>query len=553
MKTKFAMRYLICILLLIHWYSVYLKGQSISSPDAILNYLQVDDLQNLDQSEVERLEHLLDSPARINVLSEVELRRTGLFSTYQIAVISDYLSRHGSIMSLAELSLLDGFGETFVRRIAPFVSLAIHDRSSGAMTHQLAVRGSVRWQEDDGNDGSYGVKYRLESDGSFTAMVAASRSVGAKSWSPSAYTGSFSWKFKRLPARIVVGDFNARFGQGLVLWNNSFLNSLTTPDTFMKKPSGLTQTWSFTGSGSLHGAGTEISLGSIQVCALAAFEDFKCTPALNLSWYSRYGQLSLTSTMSKTGADAAYCVRGINLFGEVAYDWTEKNPSALLGSRFKAGECMDMAVLSRMLLNDRYGFAIGGEYSFGTQSNLSFTADATKYHEQKDKDDLHSIQLKCLLSCEFAINSSWLLKLRLSERLRTWGLPTRTDVRTDIIYKCNLLVCTMRMNVLNCDKTGFLSYVEGGHAGEKMSLYLRQGIFFIDDWDDRIYVYERDAPGSFNVPAMYGRGLWTGMTVSAKMSSAFRLYARASYVGYPFMEKKKPGKAELKLQLQYRF
>jgi hypothetical protein len=86
-------------------------------------------------------------------------------------------------------------------------------------------------------------------------------------------------------------------------------------------------------------------------------------------------------------------------------------------------------------------------------------------------------------------------------------------------------------------------------------LYLRQGFFFIDDWDDRIYVYEHDAPGSFTAPAMYGRGLWTSVSAGMKLSSRLRMYARAAYTGYTFMEqeKKKPGKAELKLQLQCRF
>lgn len=546
------MLYLICTLLLVLLNGVSLMGQNISQSDAILSYLQVDDLQDLDQAEVEHLEHLLDNPVRINLLPESELRRTGLFSTYQIAVISDYISRHGAILSLAELSLLDGFGEAYVHRISPFISLTSYRTDTTAAKHQLAVRGSVRWQEGNGYDGSYGMKYRLEADGKFTAILAASRSIGSQKWLPSAYTGSFSWRFRRLPVRIFLGDFNARFGQGLVMWNNSFLTTLTSPDTFMKKSSGITQTWSFTGSGALHGAAAETTFGNILVSAVATFESLQFSPAINISWFSRYGQLSMTGTMSKIGADAAFCVRGINIFGEAAYDWTERSPSVLLGSRFKIGENLDMAFLSRAFMKDQYGAALAGEYSFGTKGRLTFTADAIKYHEPKEKTDPYGVQLKCLLSCEVELNTAWTLKLRLSERLRTWGLPMRTDARTDLTYKHNSLVCTMRMNMLCCDKTGFLSYVEGGYLGDVMSLYLRQGFFLIDDWDDRIYVYERDAPGSFNVPAMYGRGLWTGLTASAKVASSLRLYARASYVGYPFMEEKKPGRAELKLQLQYR-
>ena len=113
----------------------------------------------------------------------------------------------------------------------------------------------------------------------------------------------------------------------------------------------------------------------------------------------------------------------------------------------------------------------------------------------------------------------------------------------------------MRLNALRSVNTSFVSYFEEGRKTSDMSIYLRQGIFFVDHWDDRIYVYERDAPGSFNVPAMYGRGWFASAVASAHVTGSIRLYARASYVGYHFMEheKRKPGKAELKFQIVFRF
>ena len=70
-------------------------------------------------------------------------------------------------------------------------------------------------------------------------------------------------------------------------------------------------------------------------------------------------------------------------------------------------------------------------------------------------------------------------------------------------------------------------------------LIYRLGCYMVDNWDDRIYVYERDAPANFNVPAYYGRGLWTSLYVSYKPVTWCRLYVRGAY--------KKPGNAELKL------
>ena len=99
-----------------------------------------------------------------------------------------------------------------------------------------------------------------------------------------------------------------------------------------------------------------------------------------------------------------------------------------------------------------------------------------------------------------------------------------------------------------------LGYVEGGWRCRVLALNLRQGIFRIDDWNDRIYVYERDAPGSFNVPAFYGRGLWTSLNAKVSPLPWLQIHLRSSGTFYPFpAQKKKPGKAELKLQLDFRF
>jgi hypothetical protein len=57
------------------------------------------------------------------------------------------------------------------------------------------------------------------------------------------------------------------------------------------------------------------------------------------------------------------------------------------------------------------------------------------------------------------------------------------------------------------------------------------------------------------VPAYYGRGLWTALILSARISEELKLYLRSSYTAYPFMpqEKRKPGKAELELQSVFSF
>ena len=547
-------------------------AQQLSGMEAIMAFLDTDDPEDMNSDDVERLEHLLESPVHINQLDRLQLRSCGLFSAYQIAVLEDYVRRHGAICSFHELSLLDGFGERFTQKVAPFVSLdmmLLHPSAqSPGVRHELATRGSYTLKERNADAVSYAMKYRVDVKGRITGVFAVARGTSANTWAPDTFSGSISWQSARVPLRLIAGDFNARFGQGLTLWNNSFISSLTTPDTFMKKPSGVSQPWSFTGSNALTGLAAEYRAGKFFVSTAVAFPGLKSLsaepgkvqfmPAVNVAWQSRSGQISMTNVMYadmilKSGLDAAFCIRGVNLFGEFAYDWTEKVPSAVAGSRFKVGENADIALQARSLKNDEHGGAVSGMFNIGKRSQGYMLADLSYYTVPKEKSDLYSLQFKSQMAMEMIFSDSWTMKVRLTERIRTWGHPFRTDARADVIYVSDPFMASMRVNVLNCDGTGILSYIEGGIKRPELTLYLRQGIFFIDDWDDRIYVYERDAPGSFNVPAMYGRGVWTSLAASSRIVQTLRVYARASYVCYPFMEKKKPGKAELKLQLQYRF
>ncbi len=578
-KTEYMMLFLLIMLTLFLLSSHPAHAQKLTDVEAIMNLLGSDDPDEIDSDEVERLEELLSFPVRINKLEMDRLRSCGLFSTYQIAVLKDYVINHGHVKSISELSLLDGFGEDFARKVAPFVDLEtenhIHPVTSGQTRHELASRGGFSWREDAQGDWNYAMKYRMDHCGKITAVVSASRSSGSSSWLPSSFSGSLKWQMKHAPVRLTAGDFNARFGQGLVLWNNVFINNLTTPDTFMKKPGGITQPWSFTGNAALSGIAADCNLGHWVISAVAAFpgiktmisrpEDLQFMPALNVSWFCRHGHVSLTNQSifsivrsdeelsMKSGLDASFCLRGINIFGELAFDWIARSPVFLLGSRFACGEYHQLALQTRMLEGGQYGTSLAGSFSFRQKYKFSYSADLVYYSVSKDAPEPYSAQLKTQLVSEIPLTCCLDLKLRWTERVRTWGRPFRTDLRADLEYDAPPFAAAVRLNVLNCDNTGLLSYLEAGYVSEMIAVYLRQGLFFVDDWDDRIYVYERDAPGSFNSPAMYGRGVWTSLVSNVRIASSLRLYFRGAYMCYPFMEKKKPGKAELKLQLQYRF
>ena len=551
--------------------AAHAQGQS--GIEAIMALAGVSDEDSLDADEVERLGELLQSPLPINMASAARLEESGLFTRYQIASLTDYLTRHGDILSVRELAAVDGFGDSRARLLAPFISFDSRKLPGAKNGNQLKVFNSIAARtalksvgkgEERNVTWNYGMKYRIEAGDFLQASFSLNRSYAAPSPAPELYSGNIIWYFRKIMGKLTAGDFNARFGQGLALWNGMFMTSLDTPDAFMKKPSGISGTWSFTGTSAIRGIAADFQIGRFAISALTAHPG---VAALNSSWHGRSGHVSLTSRLDaslKPGAfrlseavtsiDAAFCLKGVNLFGEVAWYWSAKHAAAVFGADFRAGEYMRMAALLRSIDASRYGGAISGKLNT-RRHEFVFAAESDYYSKGKPSPTGEGLQIKCNLNWKYEASSGFFLKVRFSERVRSWGPMFRTDLRTDVGYSAGPFSVQARFDVLKCVSPAALCYLEGGYKDDRCSVYLRQGAFLIDNWEDRIYVYERDAPGSFNVPAFYGRGLWSSLAGGCRFGKIARLYARASYICYPFMDeqKKKPGKAELKLQCVFRF
>ena len=556
-------------------------AQEAEETEELMRFLGVDSPEEADPEEMERMADLIAHPLRINMVSESRLMAAGLLTRYQVASLTDYRRRHGNVMSFTELAAVDGFGEEAVARLRRFISLECEglQEKDSRMQNDIAVKTASRLTGLETYDWNYGMKYRLRTDRLSVALAASKSYLASDMW-PDAYSGSIMYDFRRFRGRVAVGDFNARFGQGLALWSGTFMTSLNSPDAFMKKPSGISETWSFTGSSALTGVAGSMSFYHFTITLLTAVpglkdirgkpENVRVNPAANIAWQGRHGGVSVTHTaeidgdlripVMRTSADAAFCIRGVNVFGELAYDWVSADAHGIAGTDFPIGENGRMAALVKYLPS-KYATTVaqhGAASSLSLKSgrhSLTMSADAIRYVKPKDEDVRHSVQTKLLSEWRYSVNDHWETRLRVSERLRTWGHRFRTDVRADVIYTSGPLYMTLRANYLTCVGHAFVGYAEQGYKTERFAAYLREGVFFVDDWDDRIYVYERDAPGSFNVPAMYGRGWFSSLVVSARISQAAKLYFRGSYTGYSFMphEKRKPGKAELRIQLVLRY
>ncbi len=580
-----------------------MQAQEYDSFDAIADFIGNVSVEDADPDEVERLSRYIQRPLRINMLSLARIRESGLLTQYQTAALIDYRTRHGDILSLTELAAVDGFGNEFVERLSPFISLESTSPAGQGeagykkLYQKLELKGGVRYNETWKNQ--YALKYRIQTGESLQAGIAFSKSADASR--PDAFAGNIFWYFRRYSAKLALGDFNARFGQGLALWSGMSISGLSKPSSYLKRSSNLSASHSYTGNYSYKGIAAEAYFSRLKVTVLTAFsgslKDIGLLPAANLSWLYSNGQIGLTHYIElghtlegtaipdmKTSCDLAFTFQGVDLFMETAYDWASRCTASLAGVVFPAGENLRMASMFRYYPSDykathsaasraltecsnEYGASLSGEFEAGCRINIngpsgfgssvrrlegSVCLDAAYFPVSKSDDATKSVQVKSLAEMMLRLSGSFALKIRLSERFRTWGAPLRSDFRMDALYYSRYFDAVLRTNVVNCAQTSFLTYAEGTCKAQALKLSLRFGIFRADKWDDRIYAYERDVPGSFNVPAFYGRGYWVSLTGTWRAVRWGTMHLRASLTEYPFMEKKKPGKAELKLMLEFR-
>lgn len=580
--------------------SMNMTAQSDERMKAILYLCGADSEEELDGQEVERFAMLASRPLEINLASRSRMVSSGLMSQYQVASLMDYRSRDGDVLSVSELAAVDGFGEEYANALKPFISFASNalpgqtESGSKRLTHEALARSAVK-----GEAFNYGAKYRMNYGETLEFSSAARTKYSDKDqFPPSAWSMNMTYYGKRRLGKVIIGDFNARFGQGLTLWSGMSMSGLSTSSSFSRRPSGLSPSWSWSGIGSHRGVAADLTAGRM------VFSTFVSLPGLrswcesgkpaeislmtgaNVTRYSRNGQFSITGycltgpmNMSaepqggKLSGDFRYSWRGVDYFGELAWDFAGESPGAVLGVVFPLGGDWKLSsavhsyssdfssdysggMRSWTKTSDEHGIAIGLE-----KSGAFLTADLAVKDGDRSKR-----QVRVLFKLPLQLTGTSVLSIRITERFRPYEeiLKYRTGARCDLDWSSSGLSARYgpadkpawkirgRIEGLLCRSLAGLTYLEGGRKTDRFSAYLRGTIFIADTWDDRIYSYERDAPGNFTVPAYYGRGWSLSAVAGCKFrfgkGKTLKLYFRASAVAYSFMKEPKPSVSEAKIQ-----
>ena len=226
---------------------------------AIARLTGEDNPESIDQQMFEQLSQWLSHPLPLNHSSRSRLLSSGLFTPYQVASLIDCRERSGDILSLAELALIDGFSTETADALAPFITFrsdALPGRSDedgrqgagASAVHKLQFRNSVRLPRDGGIELNYGMKYRLTAANGIEAGIGVSRGFTDRNYWPSGGTFFLAYYGKNHLGKVVVGDYNLRFGQGLAVWTGFSISSVSFPDTFYRRSYGISPCVSYSNS-----------------------------------------------------------------------------------------------------------------------------------------------------------------------------------------------------------------------------------------------------------------------------------------------------------------
>lgn len=523
---------------------------SVSAQEKEMMFLcGVTTMDEIPESELERFHRLVTFPVVINQAGRNRLNTCGLFTAYQAAAIKDYIMNHGDILSASELALVDGFGQEMAEAVKPFVSFApIHAVGSKEDNDTLTARQEVMAkasfkrviQEQDSH--SYAGKYNIETNKGISAALAYKEAL----------SGNISYEGRRHLSKLIIGDFYARFGQGLAMWDG-FSMSMNTVGSLTRRQSGFVPAHTFSVSTARRGVAvsSDLSLKGGSMLETSAFISGFSMDGVesfggNITAYGRSGQTGVSlirdSGILTVSVDNRTHLRKTDIFSEVAGDLMAGGIKAAAGLTFTPEYGHTYGVMARHAEKEELYLGMkrnATEAFFSAELNRkkgTQTFKATYIREGKALSDRLGIRIKA--NQRFKPDDKHRFRSSITAESTLGDDEEFLKLRADLVYSSGF------------SQLGYLETGKRNMAGV-VNVFLRAGLFNIQNWDNRIYVYERDAPGSFNIPAYYGRGWNASLYSSLKYHSTkywkSTLYLRASYVGYLKTEQK-PDKIELRIQ-----
>ncbi|MCQ2166804.1 MAG: hypothetical protein MJY49_05195 [Bacteroidales bacterium] len=507
---------------------------------AVLTLTGAADISEISEEEFERYRTLAARPLAVNRCSRSALVKCGILSAYQVESLLKYRSEHGDILSATQLSTVGGFAGETANALSPFIDFSQGKGNADVKLHLEdveAVAGgglkiaeakpAYQWRARtsvEAESGNYGFGAAMGAKSSWSGRLSPPETPG---WNLHANAGRWLTSF-------VAGCFNVRLGQGLLMWTGSTFDSYATPSALMKKPSGIIPYKGWSPSYSLKGGGARMDFGDFSIMPFVSFGN-AVEYGGHLSWNHRNGEIGASTLFSNEmqgySLDFQHTVRGCVLYGEACIKkeaGQPLSPSVLAGTNFPAG----LFIMGLRALWSRTRHNATAALSFNSQDrkhslNLGTTAE---YSPEK-----RTLGIKA--RCEYSTSLSDKLSIA-TKGGASLKDKARYTLRQDVSWDNGCLSAGVRADAAYSVRTAVSISTELGYKARESStpwaVILQSGAFLVDNWDDRIYVYMKDLPGNFSVPALYGRGWWANVCAKVTAVRRLDLCIRLMYSAYPW-------------------
>ena len=260
---------------------------------------------DLDYSTIyDDLQFFIDNPLNINEATLAQLNRLHFLDQIQINSILEYRKKYGNFETKYEFQLLSGFDKDDIEILLLFIKIEppeqqINFNLGNALSygrHQVFLRtqtyvqpqkgynipDSVLLENPDkayypGNSFRYYMKYKFQYRDQIQWGFTAEKDPGEEFFKGSQKQG-FDYYSAHLQLdnlgkidRVVIGDFQAQFGQGLALWTGLGFGKSSMVLNIKKKPRGLRKYSSTDENQFMRGAGVMTKFGNFTISAFGSY------------------------------------------------------------------------------------------------------------------------------------------------------------------------------------------------------------------------------------------------------------------------------------------
>jgi hypothetical protein len=200
----------------------------------IENSLTTDETEPDYESIVTELENLRNNPVNLNNAQITELERFWFLNDFQVQSLLDYRKSVGQIQSIYELNYVFGFSEKIIDLLGPLVVIGENQFSDSVQVqktkswNEILLRTTWKNNSNKSYKGSPVQLYsRLKGNtgNKINYCLLAEKDAGEEFAHGSNgagfdfYSGFLQFNSKSVFKNIIVGDYRARAGQGLLIWN----------------------------------------------------------------------------------------------------------------------------------------------------------------------------------------------------------------------------------------------------------------------------------------------------------------------------------------------